>query len=159
MRLREARTDLRRDPLYSVTGEQCLILHRAGLAVDLLELCKRRKRPALYFISNYVYPAAATKQKKQLLASMGFAGQVIGQLCKPSRGTGRMRAHMSAFGWISDKIGRKVRRRALQRADMRMGPDLAGSSHAGLYGHGVCLLPSRGVLKGVNDSGTIDALM
>lgn len=40
--------------------------------------------PALYIISNYVYPAAVTRQKKKLLASMGFAGQVLGQLCECS---------------------------------------------------------------------------
>lgn len=53
--------------------------------------------PASTIIKKYIYPAAFKgakgKQNASLISSMAFAGIIIGQL---------------SFGWISDKVGRKV---------------------------------------------------
>jgi len=51
--------------------------------------------PASTIIKKYIYPEAFKgTQNASLISSMAFAGIIIGQL---------------SFGWISDKIGRKVR--------------------------------------------------
>jgi hypothetical protein len=51
--------------------------------------------PAGTIIKTYIYPQAFPKgsQNASLLSSMAFAGIIIGQL---------------GFGWVSDKVGRKV---------------------------------------------------